>query len=607
MSILSANDLYMGFLNKGSVAMVQFKFCHIISVALSLMALLIQPTQAAQTVLIGGDLNICRSDQVTNCTNKKAFSDNAFSKKQYDLNGRQLAELSKSIEAFPQYQSASLTKLIQFLSQPARLPKRTGLSESDIRVAALKQIPTTFRQLTHGQWQLVLDHLESIPKQKRFLQSSTAKTKEVSLKHTEDDFSVRALRSVVDELNGDNLLIVTAANSDVFEDVVWLIDAFDQLDINAEWLPLEGAISQRIVDNLDEEKREQACNRLDQFRAEVTGRFNRGLIYPKLQEQALDHCLNPDENQELIDEADGVLFWGDNPVTLGLALTNGNGEPSKEWQKILQKHNKGKLLIAANGGAVHAFSNKGERAGALISGDSHKALLKGISFMSANQTWSYPNPSQTALMLTPPNNTAGTLNLGLFNNIIFDTEFSNKGNQGRLLSLITQSRPAYAIGIDSRTIAKIDQKDDTLTISVTGEGGVSLFDNKAIKISTLVPVQSEKVVMNYLTPGDSAMISPTEMTIDFADWKYSSSHYGQSVVKGGQAFKSDNFFKTLYMLCSTGGNVATLKHIELGQGHQIKVKKQPRSASVNGSQNINGKNYRYCSFRGYELATKVLL
>ncbi len=587
--------------------MNQAKPIHQLALVVLFLAVVISPAWAAKTVMIGGGLNLCTSDAPSNCLAGTKFSNNAFSQSQFDLTTGQLSTLKSALKKHPNYSSQALTKVIQLLEQPARFPKRTSLSESDLRVGLLKQIPNVFKQITIGQWQLVLDHLESIPTQKRFLQSSAPRNKEVTLNKTQDDFSVKALRLFIEQLNGDDIVIVTAGNTDPFKDVLWLIDVFDELDINAQWLPLDGTISQNIPSKLEEEQRNTECSKLDSFRADTTGRFNRSAIYPKLHEMLVEHCENPEENTELIDDADGVLFWGENPYTLMLALTDNSGNATKEWQQLKRKHNKGELVIAANGGAVHAFSSKTNRAGAIISGDSYSALLEGMEFILDKPLFSYPNAHLNGLLFDEPNNVAARVELGLFDDVVFDTQVSDRGNQGRLIALVTQVRPKFAIGIDSRTVAVIEHNDKQVHIEVTGEGGVNLFDNSNIEITTLVPVQSESIVMNYITPGDTATIKNGDLSIDFADWKFSSSHYGQSVVKGGSAFRSDNFFKTLYMLCTTGGKTATIKHVELGKGHQLKVKKQSRSASVNGSQNINGKNYGYCSFRGYELETKVLL
>lgn len=565
----------------------------------------------AQTLLIGGDLRLCTSLERDNCQADVEFNSAAYTGPLFDLNKSYTSSIRETLTRLPQYRSEALLTLIDQLESPNWAGKRTGLTPRELRLGLLRVVPHAMEKVTRGQWQLLLDHLETEVVEKRFLQRARNKKVEVSLEHTADDFSVKALRQIKERAKGEKVLVITSGNTDAFADVDWLIETLEQVDLEPYWLPIDAAVirATHSADSsqlLSEEQRTALCDTLPSIREKEVGRFNRHNLYPNLHKQMLEHCKEPNDSLALIDEADAILLWGQNPHTLSQSLMVGQGIASQYWQRIVQRHNIGELLIVANDGVVPALTGTNRDNAAIITGDSHDALLYGFEYVT-NASATYPNPHTTANLLGKIGNHATSFTLGVFDNIMFDTRFSERGNQGRLMSLASLARPNFAIGIDSRTTLLIKEKGNIQEFFVEGEGGVAVFDNRKIKINTLVPVQFGQVVMSYLTEGDMMNIDNNEVSFDFADWKFSSSHYGQSVVQSGQVFKSDNFFKTMYMLCSTGGKTATLKHVELGKGHQINVKKQVRAASVNGSRNVNGKNYRYCSFRGYEIEAKVKL
>ncbi len=548
-----------------------------------------------QTILIGGGLNVCSSVQPENCLTPLSTNETHHTQHSYILSAENIKTLTALYKA-----DAALHNLEMdiFISNLNKYPLQKTMSYPE------KELARVFRNTGVGestdlkdiQWQMILDVLQDTVINRRFLQKDQYKNAKVDVFNSKNVFVAKAFRQFIDSVDGDNILIVTAANRDAFEDVYWLIKTFEQFDVDAKWLPLDAALNAVWKESglNDDETLKQACSNLNSVRHKVSKRYFRDRIYGDLSEQLLDVCNSPEDVVELIDDANGIYFHDGDPEVLLNSFMFSDIEANPAWLTIMKRHQQNKLTLAFNGGSIRAISGKEGRNAFVVKGRSEDVLMSGYQILS-----DVSNIGSVHIQNSPILSLAG---LDLFSGISFDNSFGDLSNQGRLLSLLAMIRVPYGIGIDERTVLSIAKKKDTLTFSVSGEAGVTFLDNTAGKAIALSPAKFDHLQMNYLTQDDVAELKENKLIFDFANWKYSSNRFSQPVVQSGSVFRPEGFSKTMYMLCTTGAKKAVLKHIELGKGHIMTVEKLPHSASVSGSRNVNGENYGYCSYRGYNIS-----
>ncbi len=551
----------------------------------------------SQTVLIGGGLNICSSAEPKNCVNKIKSYESTHVENQYSLSKHNLSKFYAFVIKHSRLYSTEMSSFVTALKKVKTSEK--AMDERSLKRYLRKYGISLSSALNDYQKQAFLDILQVPIVTERFMQRDSKKRIKVDLHNSLQPFVAKALRLFTDQVDGDEIVFVTAANSDAYEEVYLLEQVFEQLDVDVTWLPIDTAVAKIWSEHAsrklngqsesDDEALEQACLKLEDVRQQHSGRYFRGSIYPSLAERLNEVCRTPAILEEMVDDADGIYFHDGSPLFLTQSLMN-NNKPHKWFAKALEKHKRGKLVFSFNGNTVSAITGVSENKGnaVILNGDSHNALLNGFT------------PYINNLDQLSKNNHALSKGLGLFEGFIFDSHLGEQSNHGRIATAMAENNTEHGIGIDERTVLLIKQQKDKLVFEVTGEAGVTIFERKSSSIKKNSPY-STRYKLTYLTHNDHAFIKNNKFTIDFADWKYSSNKTTQPVINSGNVFRPKNFSNTLFMLCTTGAIEATLKHVELGKGHILNIKKPSMSVSVSGNMNVQGDSFGFCSFRDYEM------
>lgn len=549
-----------------------------------------------RTVLIGGGLDVCTSVLPQHCKTKLAANENSHSNHRYLLNTKNINTLASLYYADPSIQTKQMDEFLTNVGKLNELSK--SYTEKGLSHFFRKSNLPDATKLDAFHWQMILDVFQERVIATRFLQRDRYKNVNVDVFNSKQLFVAKALRKFVDNVSGDNILIVTAANRDAFEDVYWLIKTFEQFDLDVKWMPLDLAVAEiwRTTDISSSDKVEAACKSINETRHKIAKRYFRDRIYGDLNEELIESCSEPDKIIDLVDEADGIYFHEGDPIVLRDSLMVNDITPNHVWKRILSRHQNKQLTLAFNGGAIRALGGNEGRNGFVIQGSSKDSLNNGFGIYSNLEASKKHVKGEKPLM-----SLAG---LGLFDGMSFDSEFNDISRQGRLLGLLAMMKLPYGIGIDERTVLAIKRNAKGLELKVSGEGGVTIVDNTKSNRTSLAPAKLTDIVLNFMTQDDTALFKENKFSYDFANWKYSSSQYSQPVVRAGKVFRPETFSKTMYMLCTTGAQKALLKHIELGKGHVLNVKKLSNSVSVSGSKNVNGESYSYCSYRGYTISVK---
>ncbi|MDC2889353.1 hypothetical protein [Psychrosphaera algicola] len=177
---------------------------------------------------------------------------------------------------------------------------------------------------------------------------------------------------------------------------------------------------------------------------------------------------------------------------------------------------KAELVVAADQESAMAFAggqSSISKPVMMLDGDSHKALLYG-----AFQTKT-PLKQCDKIKNCPRKFKDGQATyiadggLGLFPFGVVDTRFSERGRQGRLIQLISQSKSIMGYGIDERTALMIgidDSREIPLRMEVIGENGVSIFDLSEVEKDKGFENSILSVRSHYLTDEDKLFLETTK-------------------------------------------------------------------------------------------------
>ena len=601
----------------------------IIGLGLSLAAVFSQVLIAgslstSNMMLMGGGLNLCRSENVNACVNPLKVRHDGFHGYVYSLSKQQLNSLKKLPWHGDRLRYKNLLiKLSTSVSNDDLMTKNelfNRLRTADIMDSSTlitgNQLLSRLSKLEQKQ---LLELLQKGENPSGFFASSSRKREIALLSDTKDEFSrdmIQLLSQQVVQHSGSRsptILLVTAGARDPFHDV----DAYQQLleqsgdNIKVIWLPVDEALNKAMLLNADGNNK-AACDDINQIRESKLSIFHRQRVYPDLAKQQYEYCQRPELFQQLIQKSNAILFVSGSAERIKSSFTNNAQQPTAILKQIKNRLNNGSLLIAADGDSIAAMSGSSvflkkvledEKVGMITHGESFEGLTKGV----------YQNKSITTdchrSKTCPPGLNTRTLvydsfgGLDLFNYGVLDAQISELGRQGRLIKVARQLSGRYAFGLDQKTALLVSwpvNNKQQVTMRVMGYQGVNIFDMSEVQGGRKAGFISS-ILMHYLTHGDTFDYNNDRLSVAFADWKFNKGNYARPVIQSSEVFKKDNFRRVMNMLCRTSSPQANLTDRRLGKAIDIKVKKSNSAVSLSGSRNVLGKNYGYCSYRDYYL------
>lgn len=565
-------------------------------------------------LLLGSELEVCSSESMRRCKKSTRFDTDDFVEFTYKVDDTVISNLSS----------------LHWRSERAQL-----LADWKLLLNALKKDQT---ELNERQWLNVIRNTEverdgrvirgaellsqsHLIERRQILQIAqvpsfdygvlgrgTRKLTKVALKQSRSPWTVSLLDEMIKaakRLSGRrtvNVLFLTSANDDAFSVVDRYQQMFSQLNMEANWLPLDVAFWQAQSD--------KSCEKLESLRRSYMGQYRRDKIYPDLHQAQIEFCQSPSYLQELLEEAH-VLFVASGEPENVIASVSHNSLAREFWQKVQTKFESDKLLVVAEGDASRAFGGRMQSQDKLVtilSGASHQSLLHKVVHSN------YSLQDCEKWQLCPPQHASNQLivlpqSLGLLEFGSVDNQVSNRGRVGRMVALQADTDNRFVFGIDENTALWFRMANDrqlAQMLMVSGEGGVTILDGKDKSKGTGVGLNVTALRLHYLTRGDKLVVKNGKVVTNFADWKYRVGTNSRPNIQSGKAFRGDNFKKTLNILCQTSSKSAMLKHLELGIGHQVSVVKSPQAMSASGSEQMFGVDQPVCSFRDYYLDIKRL-
>ncbi|MCX7569754.1 cyanophycinase [Tumebacillus sp. DT12] len=214
----------------------------------------------------------------------------------------------------------------------------------------------------------------------------------------------------------------------------------------------------------------------------------------------LDHIANNASPSVVnqINSMTGFFIGGGDQSRLVTCLLNSDRTDSPALAAIRSKWNSGAIVAGTSAGtAILAQSPM------ITGGESYEALRYG----------SYTSVSGDNLSYDPKGG------FGFFKEGLIDTHFSERGRQGRIVRLASDTGKSAAYGVDENTALVVTgEGTSSAKMEVLGQNGAFVFDLSAATKGTTGGYWSiSNVKATYLTPGD--LYTPATKAVTFASYK----------------------------------------------------------------------------------------
>ncbi len=572
-----------------------------------------------QLLLAGGALKTCSSLSVSNCKdfkaamNSKGFNLDDFKlSAEYEItssiiegvrqselwnNDEQLGEkLASVLDAMRVNCGAHYTKatfIESFQSVKASYVNEAG---STLTVSGSE----LYRKLSDRHWYILLDYLQSA--------SSVGKAEKVLLLNSSNEETISIFQSFVQmakDISGKSkptIVFLTSSSRDPFDAVSFYQQVFHQLGSKAIWLPLDPAVQFAM------EKKQ--CNDLIAIRAEVLGSVKREIHFPQLHRQQVSACKKPQTIFDLIQQADGIFInGGDQSLTLA-SLTTSDGRDSKALT-LIRKKMANRTLVVGGTSAGTAVQSGGTLLGAtqvmISNGTSYSALKNGAKASAPPDEGCHKNNSCGELEVSDLTYRKQG-GFGLIAAGIYDTHFSERARQGRLIQLALDTGARFAFGIDETTALMVAEQKNKLIYKIIGKHGVWVFDLSEAQVTKNKHKKHiRSVLSHYLSHNDILILDKQtgEVTIRFANGKKPFVQPSKKLVEN-DIFYRDNFRRLANSLALSNRKLAKGFTKKIFPQFRVELVKTESYKSALGFYQINSKQRAYVSYKNIKVnITKI--
>lgn len=262
------------------------------------------------------------------------------------------------------------------------------------------------------------------------------------------------------------IAFVTAASADGFASVDFYQAALAAAGADPEWWPIDAASAAVVAANGD-------CNTLEAARRRELQLPSRDRVYPDLADEQARACAGGAALFDVPNRVDGVFFGGGDQWRLRRAFFDANDRPNSALIALQAAFARGSLAVGGTSAGMAVQSDttmltSGERDAAL-SRPSHAAPPPPFGCQRAGRC--------------PKNIGANDLTVwrgggfGLVPGMMFDTHFSERGRDARLIRALAGSSTAFGIGADENTAVRLLQSGpDSWQIDAIGANQVWIFE-----------------------------------------------------------------------------------------------------------------------------------
>lgn len=262
------------------------------------------------------------------------------------------------------------------------------------------------------------------------------------------------------------IAFVTAASIDAFASVDFYRAAFAAAGAEVQWWPIDAASVATATSAGD-------CKMLEAARRRHLQLPGRDRVYPDLAAEQERACADAASFFSVPDRVDGIFFGGGDQWRLRRAFFDSKDQPNAALKSLRAAFARGALVVGGTSAGMAVQSDRSM----LTSGDSSAAMKAGAK----NAT---PPPFGCARAGRCPKGigaddltTWAGGGFGLAPGMLFDTHFSERGREVRLMRALADSDMPFGIGADENTAVHLRQTEaPTWQVDVIGAGSVWMFE-----------------------------------------------------------------------------------------------------------------------------------
>jgi len=282
------------------------------------------------------------------------------------------------------------------------------------------------------------------------------------------------------------IIFVTASSADPYDAVDFYMSALQQAGADPVWWPIDLALSAAIYGGRD-------CQELSQLRIEKLALANREHVFPDLTSLQKLACENPEALAQFPSQAQGIFFSGGDQWRLRQAMFDDNDQPNLWLENLRLAFDRGEIVV----GGTSAGSAVQSGIAMLSNGSSKNAINRGAK-ISRPMDAGCERAKRCSVGMQEDDLTywpAG--GLALVDSLVFDTHFSERARELRLLRLLHDANAKTGIGIDETSAVHLTWLPESTEVEALGASGAWWFD--------ISNQQSDKNKMSarvhYLAPG----------------------------------------------------------------------------------------------------------
>lgn len=538
-------------------------------------------------ILVGGGLKSCSSVSLQGCVAGTQAPAGALQQQLF-----QFSALSPSVLG---EQHAAFLALLVELSR-AHADQRFSERELLRLIRAAKvthqgaqlQGKDLWLALSSAQQDTVLQFLQSPMLQNNVRLTEVAMPQQLQNKHTLAIYQeiVAQARKAGGQAK-PRIVILTASSRDPFAAVDYYRSLFNSLGAQSSWLAINPLWQRQQAQGA------AACAQLSQAYASELHNYRREVVYPDLFDQQRQLCEQGHSGAvQVLQQADAVFFNGGDQSLTYLALKQPDGTDTPELAAIRQKYAAQQLVIAGTSAGTAVQTGLPH---AMISGGDSETAFAQAAYLKP--LWACDNdcPAATRLSAQPSSG------LGFFPYGILDTHFSERGRQGRLMQLVSQTAGTLGVGIDENTALLVKPSAQGASMRVLGEGGV--FVAQAGPLPTVWRT-------HYLTHDDQVQVTVKDtkphLQFQLAAWKYTDSRRNQMLMQTNDVFAGDRYRALASLLCHNQNQQAIGKFEVAGKPWQLLMKRTSQTTSRTGVYQRDGQLLAVCSYHDLTVSYQEL-
>lgn len=297
------------------------------------------------------------------------------------------------------------------------------------------------------------------------------------------------------------IAVVTASSNDSFDPVDFYLSALREAGAEPVWWPLDAALAAAVYDG-------KSCDTLADLRLQKLALPARELVYPDLAAAQLAACRSPQALLDMVDRLQGVFFSGGDQWRLRQAFFDNEDQPNAWLKKLRVGYARGDIVI----GGTSAGTAVQSAYAMLSNGDTERALARGAIAAAP------PAPGCTRAQRCLPGQDESDLTywtkggLALESNWVFDTHFSERARELRLLQLLHDSGSRWGIGVDETSAVHMRSTANGIEIEALGASGAWIFDRDP----ALQRASKLRARVHYVAPGLRLLWADQTLTLDTA-------------------------------------------------------------------------------------------